>query len=122
MDRTIKFRIWVKSEKKMYDWYDNQQIIKDAIPDDAGDEWTADCELMQFTGLYDKNDKPIYEGDIILQTFPDKSTNNTYVMEWSALAPGDDMDCESHGYHLNTYARSIEVIGNIYETPHLLDD
>ena len=57
--------------------------------------------LMQFTGLLDKNGKEIYEGDI----------TNVGIVEWD------------HGqFTERLYAPDdIEVIGNIYSNPELLN-
>lgn len=71
--------------------------------------------LMQYTGLKDKNGKEIYEGDICL--IPDfrrgiyitgKQPVRKVVMEYSNGFHGADF----HG---------VEIIGNIYENPELLN-
>jgi uncharacterized phage protein (TIGR01671 family) len=85
-------------------------------------------KIMQYTGLKDKNGKEIYEGDIIRRRWL-KGEEVRYVEEviifdigafWCNLKGG----CcgELLGSHLTRVIPSqIEVIGNIYENPELLE-
>ena len=77
-----------------------------------------DIELMQYTGLKDKNNKEIYEGDI----FHIGSKKILYVVEW--------IDCGLKGKQirngswigLDFWKDDIEVIGNIYENSELIKE
>lgn len=83
--------------------------------DDTKWDKTRDFELMQYTGLKDKNGKEIYEGDII--AFPTYKT----VIEWSDKHAAYKPWCEYMEGHDNIEeGEPIEVIGNIYENPELL--
>lgn len=79
-------------------------------------------ELLQYTGLKDKNEKEIFEGDIFVHN------NHKFEVVWdSTRFIGLDNDRSGKGYccyvdsHYKDGSSSIEVIGNIYENPELLE-
>lgn len=89
------------------------------------------AEIMQFTGLQDKNGKDIYEGDIC------KGPNGKYwAIEWmghswnmtNSILPNGPMKFGGEETYtidkwlmLPPRKQSLELIGNIYEHPHLLN-
>jgi len=143
MNRLIKFRAWDKKKKKMiYD--DNDGIFitlmgeigsMDFYLPDGGISWGEEFNpyiLMQFTGLLDKNGKEIYFGDILATSnynpehdiWSKEDSGYTVVRERvgrlgvSFSNWGLDTEDEDSIYHTNF----VEIIGNIYEHKHLLDN
>ena len=73
-------------------------------------------ELMQFTGLKDKNGKEIYEGDICRAPH-DFGPGGFHERQFTVK-----FDLAS-GYQWNYWdIHDLEVIGNIYENPELLEE
>jgi uncharacterized phage protein (TIGR01671 family) len=79
-------------------------------------------ELMQFTGLKDKNGKEIYEGDIVTAKLYQINDgychdvhfhNGTFRIRWSMFRLDELFE--------NSYNSEVEVIGNIYENPDLIN-
>jgi hypothetical protein len=100
--REIKFRAWDKFNK----------LIKESVMPSRRDYPESQYELMQFTGLKDKNGKEIYEGDIC------DLDGEKVKISWSNLDSGF---CLEWGYKSRIgLSIHLEVIGNIYENPELL--
>ncbi len=116
MNRELKFRAWDKHKKAMIFPYEG-----DFIRWHAPSNWRDCYEVMQFTGLTDKNGKEIYEGDI-LQT--DLGTFKVYWREegrWGVdqiVVIGAKV---TFGDSLWSIGGLYEVVGNIHEHGHLLD-
>lgn len=91
-----------------------------------------DIVVMQYTGFKDKNEKEIYENDIV--KFLDEVTvkeegylDRTSVVEkvgvvvWDNEELGYNVDVKfENEYHYLCCCEEVEVIGNIYENPELL--
>lgn len=121
--REIKFRAWFGEEHKMipFDelhielengeytvWY---SLDGDSIQDGLCVE---DFNIMQYTGLKDKNGKEIYEGDIV--RLPEDEDYKYYSIIYSKNRLGFTLS-NGCGFGLSY---GIEVVGNIYENPELL--
>lgn len=74
-------------------------------------------ELMQYTGLKDKNNKEIYEGDVIKYTTWFKGYESTYSINYNIVF----YDNGHFSPLYNSDIIEIEVIGNIYENPEWLE-
>ena len=77
-----------------------------------------DCVLEQYTGLKDKNDKEIYEGDIVEYDWYIRNDKSYRVKEQVVF---DDMGARLCNDRIRNCS-NVEIIGNIHENPDLLDD
>ena len=90
--------------------------------DSDANEWIVnnDLHLMQSTGLFDKNSKEIFEGDIV--QFSDSLYTVFYDIKEGSyrLKPHDDRWVIDYMSNFSS-DESFEIVGNIYENPELLE-
>lgn len=124
--REFKFRVYDKERKKIKffdlkeiyaDCYHNVGFLKNAPHEHENDGWEQ-FELMQFTGLLDKNGKEIYEGDIVRY---EDYANSKKVVKWDDDRVGFLFKRKGQYDGLLNLMKVI-VIGNIYENPELLTE
>lgn len=125
--RKLKFRAWLKGEKKM--------VEVEAINFNGcimAENWHKfdfeTIELMQFTGLKDRDGKEIYEGDIITAGIVGEmysAKQRKHIVEYI-----DRQGCFCGKTHIvkREYfvplreMYDVEIIGNIYENADLLEE
>lgn len=109
--KEIKFRAW--DGNKMY-LLSFEEIIQRGhvnYPE------ILEGNIMQFTGLKDKNGKEIYEGDIITSSVWE---GEKFLISWDEINCQFAMDVIGKDYSETLHSDDInEVIGNIYENREL---
>ena len=119
-----------------YYFGDNTIIAYNEVVYDLGFIDTSPCHdcypgsIGQFTGLYDKNGKEIYEGDIVLTPFIDPIFGDMVgedlcVKRQVKFNDGSFVVNEGNGFiYLECFTRNnhIEICGNIHDNPELLKD
>lgn len=135
----LRFRVWDKEDKKFVDrsvyfnltkseivtelWYGYEIQVEEPLQD-------SNYIVQQSTGLFDKNGKEIFEGDII-----DKGYSNIDIVDrigYVKFGTGDDSDGylnqEWLGWTTNNDDSLMDVhehctvLGNKFEHPHLLGE
>lgn len=91
---------------------------------DEHDDWKPLDNIMQYTGLKDKNGKEIYEGDIVKYNYNNQVYQDVYA-EVEYIIAGFRLNADYISRHLSRHLRIAdtdyyEVVGNIYENPELL--
>lgn len=117
MTREIKFRVWTGEEML--------HLCLGHVEWDHADTHKI-WEVMQYTGLKDKNGKEIYEGDIVqdYDVFSGEWMSGLIKVYWRTESCGFEPYSDCRG-NCGCCAQPrmpecTRVVGNIYENPELL--
>lgn len=135
-----RFRAWNKATKEMYGAddiiainFEEKEIcvqtiyFEQGLPDSRDLDYYDfdDIVLMQSTGMRDKNDREIFEGDILKVTNLSSWLEVVSFNEDKAMFVSKELKREIEETPLydlfNTDIFEIEIIGNIYTNPELAE-
>lgn len=135
--REIKFRAWDSLKKEWLFGYNypnlggfsmfGEVVLMGEWGNTAWDYISKDkgihLHLTQYTGIKDKNEKEIWEGDIMrIVDLEDKSTFTVVFVDGAFRKKYDEWD-EGVSYPIidSFDLTHFEVIGNIFENPELIE-
>lgn len=120
--REILFRAFVKDKSKIYDikkidfdygmvWFEEENKHTDTM------RMFDQIELMQYTGLTDKNGTKIFEGDICLcdRHISDRYDKQTFIIDFEPLRGWFGITQDGWGEFDGSSFEYAEVIGNIHD-------
>lgn len=122
--RLFKFRAWGTKIKWMSKPFSFGQVLN--FHDQIIKSLTTDEIVMQFTGLKDKNEVEIYEGDIVtykrsVGNWTGQFMTTTHKIIFTEEVNAFVMEYGSSYIKLRKHwGYEYEVIGNIFENPELL--
>lgn len=125
MNRVPNYRVWHKIEKRYVDLrsidFEKEDIGYDAYREANYYDVASfkDIVFQQFTGLYDKNKKPIYEGDRVKFGYTENRDffGEVFYFEDRANFGVKSQNAGENFEDLAYHVQFFEVVGNIFETP-----
>ncbi len=138
--RPIKFRAFDKEKNiivvvtRMYLPFWVRGYIPDNLEYDFYEDWCGDYqlnnfEIMQFTGFLDKNEKEVYEGDIVksiqrpFECYKPEEMMIFKIEYSNSLLKLIGQTKDGFAWkELILLRRNCEIIGNIYQNPELLTE
>lgn len=120
--RIVKFKAWDVEFKEM----NSPELCRDIFIELSGYCRTGAIKgnfiLLQFTGLRDRNNNEIYEGDIVSFYYRGKKNVKAEII-WNPLGMWS-LKWIDDGYINNFYINpnKLTIIGNKYENPELLEN
>lgn len=121
-----KFKVWDKQKEKMFDqsevviWFDENGV--GIVEDDYRADRLTDFKLLQSTGLFDKNGKEIYKGDILHHKVQGTAVVIYPFMDDIASFGTRNVNNGFGNTLQDTAKAGYEIIGNKFEHPHLLGE
>ena len=116
MNREIKFRGKNAFSGNWFYGYLTKDEDKYFITKNSSEFYQVDQKtICQYTGLYDKNGKEIYEGDIVMYDNEWAKPNETGVITWNK----NNSSFQIKGHIPSSSMKHLDrmkVIGNIYES------
>ena len=123
-----RYRAWMKSLKWMCDVtnisFDSKFV--DICQQGDTERYTEmsvefdEITLMQSTGLFDRNGKEIFEGDIVRMA-KDVYSEPTYYEVARHRGGAYRLESKQHGCELWLRHTDCEIVGNVYKNKELLD-
>ena len=129
MSRELKLRVWsvdknrwIKKSNHYDDRYSFGYLDEDSLTvhKESCGQFLYKCDniiIQQFTGLLDKDNKEVYDGDIVTYTLGKDSFTDYVIFEYYGFRL---LSSNNKGSMPLNDLPDLKIIGNIFENPELI--